>query len=142
MNDVVTIDFNEAVKVQIDGFEPLPIGNSTNVITDDYVINQRVSDYTSAYPAADETYIFYEDGTDEPYDGYSGMRRETTYPIGLLSPTYRWFNNNVPFNAINYILTRTQEDELPFIISFSAASRPWDELMNSEVFNSYSNERQ
>ena len=33
-------------------------------------------------------------------------------------------------------------DELPFIISFSAASRPWDELMNSEVFNSYSNERQ
>lgn len=53
-----------------------------------------------------------------------------------------WKDAELSTDIYSYQEAETPEDELPFIISFSAASRPWDELMNSEVFNSYSNERQ
>lgn len=56
--------------------------------------------------------------------------------------TLSWKDAELSTDIYSYQEAETQEDELPFIISFSAASRPWDELMNSEVFNSYSNERQ
>lgn len=80
--------------------------------------------------------------TDHEYYADPALQTSVEGTLMVGGNTLTWKDAELSTDIYSYQEAETQEDELPFIISFSAASRPWDELMNSEVFNSYSNERQ